>query len=126
PDEPPRIPPRRFRHRRIPLAGRIRREFPRRAEHRLRHAVSIHPGDDRLDIHPVFAIAEERGAVVTVKIDDHSGAARLLLLSVHFGMKSIGLLIALWGCAAAADRNTIVQDPAVAKVFKDRYLALTD
>ncbi len=42
-------------------------------------------------------------------------------------MKPLGLLLFLiWGCAVAADRATIVQDPAVSKAIKDRYVALTD
>ena len=41
-------------------------------------------------------------------------------------MRRLGLLVAVCGCAIAADRNTIVTDPAVARAFKDRYIALAD
>src|SRR5205085_8756717 len=51
---------------------------------------------------------------------------RLLILSFHFGMRRLGLLVAVCGCAIAADRNTIMMDPAVSRAFKDRYVALTD
>src|SRR2546430_2577194 len=41
-------------------------------------------------------------------------------------MKRFGLLAAFLGFAIAADRNTIIQDPAVSRGFKERYVALTD
>src|SRR5690348_15737020 len=60
---------------------------------------------------------------MAMKVDDHS-AAGLLILSVR--MKRFGLLLAFLACASAADRNTIVQDPAVSKAIKERYVALVD
>jgi hypothetical protein len=41
-------------------------------------------------------------------------------------MKTLGLVILWVGLGAAADRDTIVQDPAVSKTIKDSYLALTE
>ena len=41
-------------------------------------------------------------------------------------MRRFGLLACVLGCALAADRNTIVQDPAVSKAIKERYVALVD
>src|SRR5690242_19705305 len=41
-------------------------------------------------------------------------------------MKPLGLLVCVLASAAAADRNTIVQDPAVSRAIKDRYVALVD
>ena len=41
-------------------------------------------------------------------------------------MKRFGVLACALGCALAADRNTIVQDPAVSKAIKERYVALVD
>ncbi|HJZ99852.1 MAG TPA: hypothetical protein VKE70_25260 [Candidatus Solibacter sp.] len=41
-------------------------------------------------------------------------------------MRRIALLAGVLGCALAADRNTIVQDPAVSKAIKEKYVALVD
>jgi adhesin HecA-like repeat protein len=41
-------------------------------------------------------------------------------------MKPLAVLLLFLGCSLAADRKTIIQDPAVSRAVKDRYLALTD
>src|SRR5438105_15939152 len=41
-------------------------------------------------------------------------------------MTRFSLLVLIVGVAMAADRNTIIKDPAVSRAFKDRYVALTD
>src|SRR5437660_1337252 len=41
-------------------------------------------------------------------------------------MRLLACLAVLSVISPAADRNTIVQDPAVSKAIKDRYVALTD
>ncbi len=41
-------------------------------------------------------------------------------------MRRLGCLLAFCGIAIAADRNTILMVPALARAFKDRYTALTD
>ncbi len=41
-------------------------------------------------------------------------------------MRILWLLLAAWGCGIAADRKTIVQDPAESRAFKEKYIALTD
>src|SRR2546421_10778308 len=41
-------------------------------------------------------------------------------------MTRFSLLFLFLGCAIAADRNTIIPDPAVSRAFKERYVKLTD
>jgi hypothetical protein len=48
-----------------------------------------------------------------------------LILSVNFNMK-LGLLLFVVGFGVAADRKTIIQDAAVSKAFKERYVELVD
>src|SRR5947209_5854685 len=39
-------------------------------------------------------------------------------------MRPLGLLLTLLGCAWTADRAVIVQDPAVSKAIKEKYVAI--
>ncbi len=62
---------------------------------------------------------------MTPKVEDYRVSGLCYYRSTS-ACNDLGLILLLLGSGLAADRNTIIQDPAISSAFKQRYLALTD